>query len=238
MSNRKIHIGQRNASSSRKLNSGSEFYNEYGDLKEGYSYQGGNGTVAVGMGRVGGTRGAGKDGMQAYSEDRTIFGVPPSSTKEPERKAQPAPTPPPQPEPKKDLVIQPTRPDETRGRGQERKNPHVPRNPDLSKYPAPENKGPMDIFLDPVDPNRDYGDPFSPGGQKGPDKDFIPTPKNQNGSRKKGPGYVDHMPVDPNRDYGESPFSKHTSSNDYTFTPQAQEAKERALNFKYNFDRS
>jgi hypothetical protein len=174
MSNRKVHIGQRNASSSRKLNSGSEFYNEYGDLKEGYNYKGGNGTVAVGMGRVGGTRGAGKDGMQAYSEERTIFGPPPSSTKEPERKDQPAPpqqqapTPPPQPEPKNDLVIQPSK-------------------------PAP---------------------------------------------NKNDPGYVDHMPVDPNRDYGESPFTTNETKADYEYTPQAQEAKERAYNFKYNFDRS
>jgi hypothetical protein len=176
-----------------------------------------------------------------WVEDKRNFSQPK------QQKSQPAPTPPPQPEPKNDLVVQPTRPDETRGRGHERKNPHVPRNPDLSKYPAPKKEGPMDIFLNPVDPNRDYGDPFSPapgnqngGKTKGPDKDFIPTPENQSGGRKKGPGYVnDHgMPSDPNRDYGESPFSKHTSNNDYTFTPQAQEAKERALSFKNNFDRS
>ena len=65
-----------------KLNSGKDFHDEYGMLKEGYNTTGGEGMVAVGMTSVSGTVGAGKDGMRGYAEDRVVFGPAPTASAE------------------------------------------------------------------------------------------------------------------------------------------------------------
>lgn len=81
--------GGRNAPAPHSLNTNSDFYGKYGLLKDGYSYQGGPGMVAMGEGLVGTTRGAGKDGMVGGTERRIIFGKLPEQT-EP-KEAAPAP---------------------------------------------------------------------------------------------------------------------------------------------------
>ena len=83
--NKKIIAGSRNAPSAINRNGGKDFHDEYGMLKEGYNTTGGEGMVAVGMTTVGGTVGAGKDGMRGYTEDRVVFGPAPTSE-------QPAPS--------------------------------------------------------------------------------------------------------------------------------------------------
>ena len=65
-----------------KLNSGKDFHDKYGMLKEGYNTTGGEGMVAVGMTSVSGTVGAGKDGMRGYAEDRVVFGPAPTTSAE------------------------------------------------------------------------------------------------------------------------------------------------------------
>ena len=90
--NKKIIHGSRNAPNGISRNGGKDFHDKYGMLKEGYNTTGGEGMVAVGMTTVGGTVGAGKDGMRGYTEDRVVFGPAPTpaaqqpapSTQEPE----------------------------------------------------------------------------------------------------------------------------------------------------------
>ena len=66
--------GGRNAPSPHSLNKNSDFYDKFGQLKDGYSYDGGEGMIAMGEGKVGTTRGAGKDGMVGGTINKMIYG--------------------------------------------------------------------------------------------------------------------------------------------------------------------
>lgn len=81
--------GGRNAPIPHSLNRDSEFYGKYGMLKDGYSYEGGPGMVAMGEGLVGATRGAGPDGMVGGTERRIIYGTLPEQTES--KETAPAP---------------------------------------------------------------------------------------------------------------------------------------------------
>jgi hypothetical protein len=85
--------GGRNAPIPHSLNKDSEFYGKYGMLKDGYSYQGGPGMVAMGEGLVGTTRGAGNSGMVGGTESQIIFGKLPeqSESKSKETISDPVP---------------------------------------------------------------------------------------------------------------------------------------------------
>lgn len=81
--------GGRNAPNNLSLNAGKDLHDKYGMLKEGYNTRGGEGMVAVGVTHVGGTKGAGKDGMKGYVEEKIVFG--PKDTNEPTKPTAPAP---------------------------------------------------------------------------------------------------------------------------------------------------
>jgi hypothetical protein len=85
-------MGRSTAHSKSGLNRKSEFYDKFGNLKDGYSYEGGSGMVARGNGNISVRYGAGRDGTNYKIEQRTIFGK--------EAKPAPAPAPAPQPQPK------------------------------------------------------------------------------------------------------------------------------------------
>ena len=93
--------GGRNAPSAHRLNRKSDFYDDRGMLKEGYSYTGGKGMVAMGEGKVGTTRGAGKDGMVGGTTNKIIYGSLPEQKQAPAQQTAPAV----EPKPKDDLVI-------------------------------------------------------------------------------------------------------------------------------------
>ena len=86
------------------LNRNNEFY-ENGQLKAGYSYEGGPGMVARGTGSYNVQSGAGKDGLSYKVEQRTIYGkAPTAAPSAPAPAPAPAPAaaaPAPQPEPEK-----------------------------------------------------------------------------------------------------------------------------------------
>lgn len=87
------------------LNRNNDFYNKYGQLKEGYSFTGGNNMVARGTGDVSVRYGAGKDGTNYKIEQRTIYGkesqpkAAPQKAPAPAPKSKPKPKPKPEPEP-------------------------------------------------------------------------------------------------------------------------------------------
>lgn len=89
--------GGRNAPSAFRLNRKSDFYDKFGQLKEGYSYDGGEDMVAMGEGQVGTTRGAGKDGMVGGTINKTIYGKAPQAS---QQKSSAPSAPEPTPEPK------------------------------------------------------------------------------------------------------------------------------------------
>ena len=95
-----------------------------------------------------------------------------------------------------------------------------------------------------VEDNRDFThQPSDPSPQPKPKQDLViesSRPKNQtdrNGENSLAPRKPLPTPVNPNGDYSDLTFSNNESKIDYTFTPQAQEAKERAANFKNASDR-
>lgn len=71
--------GRRTAPSPHSLNKNSDFYDKFGHLKDGYSYEGGEGMIAMGEGKVGTTRGAGKDGMVGGTINKMIYGKAPQA---------------------------------------------------------------------------------------------------------------------------------------------------------------
>lgn len=90
--------GGRNAPSASRLNKkNNDFYDKHGRLKEGYSYQGGEGMVAMGEGKVGTTRGAGKDGLTGGFINKMIYGKAPQASQQ-KSSAPSAPEPTPEPE--------------------------------------------------------------------------------------------------------------------------------------------
>jgi hypothetical protein len=74
------------------LNRDSDFYDEKGQLKDGYSYEGGADMVARGTVATNVRSGAGKDGLSYKKGSRTVYGK--------ETKATPAPAPAPKPMPR------------------------------------------------------------------------------------------------------------------------------------------
>ena len=92
--------GRRTPLHASRLNKGSDFYDDMGQLSDDYSYEGGAGMVAMGEGLVGATRGAGRDGMVGGTETRTIYGklpeqsAPQQATELPEAVAEEAELPP------------------------------------------------------------------------------------------------------------------------------------------------
>ena len=84
------NYGRRTPLHASRLNKGSDFYDDMGQLSDDYSYQGGAGMVAMGEGLVGATRGAGKDGMVGGTERRIIYGKMPEQAPQ---QAATAPTP-------------------------------------------------------------------------------------------------------------------------------------------------
>jgi hypothetical protein len=95
-------MGRRTPHSSSSINRNSEFHDKFGQLKDGYSYTGGSGMVARGMGNVSVRYGAGPDGTNYKVEQRTIFGKEANPAPAPAPAPQSAPPPPPpKPQPKK-----------------------------------------------------------------------------------------------------------------------------------------
>ena len=82
------------------LNRKNDFYDKYGQLKDGYSYEGGNGMVARGTGDVSVRYGAGKDGTSYKIEQRTVYGKEAKPAPAPAPAPRPAPQPAPKPAPK------------------------------------------------------------------------------------------------------------------------------------------
>ena len=78
-----------------QLNKNSEFYDKRGQLKEGYSFEGGAGMVARGEVETNIRTGAGKDGTSYKKGSRTIY----SQEAKPAPAAAPAPAPAPAPKP-------------------------------------------------------------------------------------------------------------------------------------------
>ena len=81
------------------LNLNPKFFDS-GQLKEGYSYEGGPGMVARGTANYRVSHGAGKDGLGYSTAQRTIFGRESTPTAAPPAAPQSAPAPAPKPQPK------------------------------------------------------------------------------------------------------------------------------------------
>ena len=77
-----------------RLNRNSEFYDRYGRLKDGFSYEGGAGMVARGTVETNVSSGAGKDGLSYKKGSRTVY------SREAKPASAPAPKPAPKPKPK------------------------------------------------------------------------------------------------------------------------------------------
>ena len=84
------------------INKGNEFFDKFGTLLEGYSFNPGDGRVAVGVGKVNQRSGGGKDGIRYDIVDKTIWGPAPT----PKAKPAPKPAAAPPPTPKIDKVEQ------------------------------------------------------------------------------------------------------------------------------------
>jgi hypothetical protein len=82
-----------------RLNKNSEFYDKRGQLKEGYSFEGGAGMVARGEVETNIRTGAGKDGLSYKKGSRTVYSR--EAKPAPAAASAPAPAPPPKPVEKK-----------------------------------------------------------------------------------------------------------------------------------------
>ena len=81
------------------LNRNPKFFDS-GQLKDGYSYEGGPGMVARGTANYRVRSGGGKDGLRYRTEQRTVYGRVSTPTAAPAAAPQSAPAPAPKPQPK------------------------------------------------------------------------------------------------------------------------------------------